>query len=723
MARRKKQDNIRRMKPAQGNFIRKLSKTNRRRLFLVFFFVIVCFIILIGRLIYLNAVRGENSKLNVMSILNYDSTTIPYERGKIMDRNKTVLAASEKIYTLILAPKTLSQASDPAKAQETAVDLLYNYFSISKDETRKILKEQADSYYVVLKKNITYDEKAPYNSFLASENEEDKKARNLVGEGIWFEESYKRVYPYSTLAADVIGFTSSDNKGLWGLENYYNDTLSGVAGRTYNLLDNNTNLEEIMREPQNGNNLVTTIDSNIQRITEKYINQFNNKIGAENVAAVVMDPNNGEMLAMASTPGFDLNDPHDLTAAGYSEEQQEKMSSEEQSELLNSIWKNYCVNDSYEPGSTAKTMTVSYALDQDLVSDADEFNCTGGLTYNDGTFVKCNEVHGKISLQEAVMYSCNVAMMKISDLIGKDNFLKMQHMFGIGQRTGIDLPGEVDCSSVIYNEKTLGPVERWTSAFGQGFNMSMVQMASAFSSIVNGGNYYKPHVVSEIENAGGSVVEVFDKTLMRTTVSRQTSDWMKEALYQTVEEGTGHYAKVPGYKIGGKTGTSEVGDRSGDDCLVSFIAAAPIDNPQVVVYVIVDRPHVENQGQSSFASKIVCRILTEVLPYLKIFPTEPVDENYSAEYQQIIHELDDLPDISPLTQEEESESEQEQTAESETDPEQESQESGQSEETQESESTETEEDSGGETEQTLQEGQTGSQDEEAAQDMDADEAQ
>ena len=600
--------------------IRKFSKTNRRRLLVVFLFVLICFVLLVVRLVQINVKNGTDYEKNVLSLLNYDGQTIPYKRGDITDRNKTVLATSEKIYNLVLDPYVITH-SNIDKASEYAKEVLEEYFSISKDDVDTILTQQPDSRYVVLKRKMTYDEKKPYDDFLASEDENDAQKIKAVSSGIWFEESYQRIYPFSTLACDLIGFTASDNSGLWGIESYYNDTLSGTNGRKYGYLTDNVDLQTVTEEPHNGKTVVSTIDINIQRIAEKYISQFMTETGAKNVAAIVMNPNNGEVLAMASAPIFDLNNPRDLTVAGYTEDQLADMTDKEMSDALYTLWRNFCVNDSYEPGSTVKTMTVSYALDQALVDPNEQFYCDGGQTYEND-----NSVHGELDLTGGITHSCNDVMMQLSDRIGITSFTKMQKLFGLGQLTGIDLPGEASCAGTIYTADNMGPVEMWTSSFGQGYNATMVQVVSAFCSIVNGGYYYKPHVVSEIASDNGNTVQVFDKTLMRTTVSKTTSEWMKNALYETVENGTGKAAQVAGYKIGGKTGTAEKLPRGGKERLVSFVGAAPIDDPQLVVYVVVDEANAEDQGQSSFASTIASNIFSEALPYLQIFPTEEVTE-------------------------------------------------------------------------------------------------
>lgn len=612
--------------------IRKFSKTNRRRLLIVFLFVLVCFVCLIIRLVQINIADGDTYEKNVLTLLNYDGQTIPYKRGDITDRNGTVLATSEKIYNLVLDPYVITQSTDE-KASEYVAEVLEEYFSIDQATVKKTLEEQPNSRYVVLRRKMTYDEKKPYDDFLSSEDENDQKIISAVSSGIWFEESYQRMYPFSTLACDLIGFTSGDDIGLWGIESYYDKMLSGTDGRKYGYLNDDVDLQKVTEEPHNGKTIVSTVDINIQRIAEKYISEFMQETGAKNVAALVMNPNNGEVLGMANAPVFDLNKPRDLTIAGYMEDQIANMNDQDMSDALYQVWRNFCVNDTYEPGSTVKTMTVSYALDQALVDPDENFVCDGGQTYTDGTFVSCNSVHENLTLTGSIVHSCNDVMMQLSDRIGAASFIQMQKLFGFGQLTGIDLPGEASCAATIYTADTMGPVELWTSSFGQGYNTTMVQVASAFSSIVNGGYYYKPHVVSEIASDSGNTIQVIDKTLMRTTVSNTTSEWMKNALYQTVESDSGQPAQVAGYRIGGKTGTAEKVPRGTKARLVSFIGAAPIDDPQLVVYVVVDEANAEDQGQSSFASTIAGKIFSEALPYLQIFPTEEVsetetDENY-----------------------------------------------------------------------------------------------
>ena len=598
--------------------IRKFSKTNRRRLLVVFLFVLICFVLLVVRLVQINVKNGTDYEKNVLSLLNYDGQTIPYKRGDITDRNKTVLATSEKIYNLVLDPYVITH-SNIDKASEYAKEVLEEYFSISKDDVDTILTQQPDSRYVVLKRKMTYDEKKPYDDFLASEDENDAQKIKAVSSGIWFEESYQRIYPFSTLACDLIGFTASDNSGLWGIESYYNDTLSGTNGRKYGYLTDNVDLQTVTEEPHNGKTVVSTIDINIQRIAEKYISQFMTETGAKNVAAIVMNPNNGEVLAMASAPIFDLNNPRDLTVAGYTEDQLADMTDKEMSDALYTLWRNFCVNDSYEPGSTVKTMTVSYALDQALVDPNEQFYCDGGQTYeNDSTFVSCNSVHGELDLTGGITHSCNDVMMQLSDRIGITSFTKMQKLFGLGQLTGIDLPGEA--ATIMHKKENIGQVELATISFGQSFQITPIQLVTTVSSLINGGTRVVPHFGVSVQNAEGETRKTFSYDETEGTVSTATSKTLCDLLEHVVSEGTGKKAAIEGFSIGGKTATSQTLPRSDHKYIASFLGFAPAEDPQVIGLIVIDNPQGVYYG-GTVAAPVMKEIFENALPYLGIGKT------------------------------------------------------------------------------------------------------
>ena len=364
--------------------------------------------------------------------------------------------------------------------------------------------------------------------------------------------------------------------------------------------------------------MVSTIDINVQSIVQKHIKKFKKDVGAKNVAVILMNPQDGGIYAMASEEPFDLNNPRDLTGF-YSEEEIDGMSDTEQMEALSKIWRNYCISDTYEPGSTFKPVTVASALDEGAAKDSSHFVCNG--VEQVGIWpIHCavRSGHGELSLCEGLMQSCNCVMMQLSRKMGRDSFYNSVESFGFGKTTGIDLPGEG--SGIWFNYDDYQEAEIATSSFGQGQTVTMIQMVAAFSSVINGGNFCTPHVVSEIRNESGAVLEKYDDTLVRKTVTSATSKKLREYLYKTVEEGTAMPAKVKGYAIGGKTGTAEKQPRNQGNYLVSFIGFTPVDDPKVVCYVVIDEPNVEDQAHSTYATEFSSALMEEVLPFLDIYP-------------------------------------------------------------------------------------------------------
>lgn len=604
---------------------RKFGSDNRKKLVIIFVILLVFICILIGRLIFINLTSSDKYARIVMAQMDYDSKTIPFKRGDIRDRNGTVLAASEKVYNLVLDPYVVLNSN--GECTKPTAEAIEEFFGIDASEVYKVLDDSPESRYIVMAKELDYDTVKAYQNFMDSEDESDKEKSAYV-KGIWFEEEYLRKYPYDSLAAALIGFTVKGNEGTWGIEGYYNDMLNGTDGREYGYLSEESDFERTTVGAVNGYNVVSTIDLNIQRIVEKYITKLNNERGSENTGVIVANPNTGEILAMASAPTFNLNDPRDLSTY-FTEDEIEAMSDEEIVNFYNKVWRNFCVSDTFEAGSTIKPLTIGAALDEHKVSTEDSFFCDGGEDLFDGSgtqHIACHNTygHGTTTLQEAIMWSCNDALMQIGAKLGTSDMLRYHHLYGFGEYTGIDLPGEASAESLIFNESTMGSFELATSAFGQGFNLSMVQMVAAFSSIVNGGHYYRPYVVKEIVTDGGNVVKSFDKVLVQNTLSEETCNWLKEAMHQTVSDDgvntTGTAARVEGYTIGGKTGTAEKVPRGSGKYVVSFIGFAPVENPQVVVYVVVDELQ-DNQEDSSAPTKMAGDILSEVLPYLQIFPS------------------------------------------------------------------------------------------------------
>ncbi len=605
----------------------KLSRKMRKKLIVLFSILVVCLCALIGRLMYINYTSGEKYEKKVLSLQSYDSVTIPYQRGDIVDSNGTVLATSMAVYNVILDCSVLT--SDEAYLEPTIDALVKCFPELDENTLRKYAEERSDSQYIILLKKLPYDEIQTFVQMQEEVDENDKKVNPNI-KGVWFEKEYIRSYPFNDLASSVIGFVSSGNVGTIGLENYYNDVLNGTNGREYGYLNSDSDFEKTVISPEDGNTVVTTIDANIQTIVEEKIKEFNaaytnNDItgdGSVNTAVIIMNPNTGAILAMAEYPSFDLNNPRDLSAY-YTEKEIEAMSSEEQYEVLNSIWKNYCISETYEPGSVQKPFTIATGLETGTLNTDLTFVCDGFETIS-GSKIKCVNVHGHgtETLELSLMDSCNDALMQMSYLIGVENFAEYQSVFGFGQRTGIDLPGEANTASLIYTADSMTNIDLATNSFGQNYNCTMIQVASAFSSIVNGGTYYRPYMVSKILGADGGTVSVTEPTVLKQTVSESTCSLLREYMYNTVTSGTATSAKVDGYSLGGKTGTAEKLPRGEGNYLVSFIGFAPYENPELVIYCIVDEPNSADQAHSYYAQNIVREILEEVLPYMNIYPDE-----------------------------------------------------------------------------------------------------
>lgn len=626
------------------NGAKKRKKIMRHKLVVMMLFVLLAFGVLVVRLYLITNENQDTYQKKILSQQKYDSTTIPYKRGTITDTNGTILAVSEKVYNVILDCKVML---DKAENQEPTISALAECFELDKATLNQFVKENPKSQYKVLKKKLTYEEISPFLEKKTTHNAETKKKEGKVGiiSGVWFEEEYIRRYPNGTLACDAIGFTGSDNNGTYGLEEYYNDELNGTNGREYGYLNDDGTLERTTVAAVDGNSLVSTIDANIQSIVEKYILQFNEEHkngfregeGSKNTGVIAMNPNTGEILAMASYPNFDLNNPKDLTAY-YTEEQIATMQEENTYyDALNALWRNFCISDTYEPGSTAKALTLATGLESGKIRGNETYECTGKLQVAD-RIIKCNVRggHGVLDVSGAIEQSCNVALMEMGQTIGATTMLKFNNIFNLGLKTNIDLAGEARTANLVFNSETMRETELATSSFGQGYNVTMIEMAAAFSAVINGGYYYEPHMVSEITNSQGDVVKNIEPRVLKQAISSSTSEKMREYLYAAVAEGTGKTARPAGYAIGGKTGTAEKVPRDKTNYVVSFIGYAPADNPEIVLYVVVDEPNVEKQDSARYATGIAKNILTEVLPYLHIPKTEEMTIGEQQQVEEIL---------------------------------------------------------------------------------------
>lgn len=599
----------------------------KKKLLVVLSAIVALSVGLVGRLIYIDQVKGEEYEKQVLGQQSYGSETIPYQRGEILDTKGTVLATNVDVYNIVLDCKLINDDKD--KYMEPTIKALVQCFEdITEEEVRAAFAEQADSRYFVLRKKLPYE---AIESFQELQAETDRKGKKLNPnvQGVWFEKEYKRQYPYGKLASKVLGFTTSGNEGIGGLEDYYNDTLNGIDGRQYGYLNTDNNLEKTTKEPINGNSLITTIDSNIQKIIDDDIAQFQEEhrdeevsgAGSQHTGVLVMNPQNGEILGMSDNFTYDLNNPWDLTQY-YSQEETEKFTEKERLEKLNAIWQNFCITYTYEPGSTAKPFTVVAGLETGKLKET--YECDGVEKYG-GHEIKCvnRSGHGTETIEKALMDSCNDALMQMAVDIGKEDFYKYQNIFNFGLRTNIDLPGEARTDGLIYTVDNTNMTSLVTNSFGQNFNVTMVQLASAFCSLINGGYYYQPHLVKKIVDEHGNVVQTTETSPLKQTISKQTSDMVKGYLYKTVSEGTGKSAKVPGYSMGGKTGTAQKGKREDKKYVVSFIGFAPVEDPQVLVYVVIDEANVPEDDQSSaLATALAKKIFGELLPYMNIYKDE-----------------------------------------------------------------------------------------------------
>ena len=574
---------------------------HKKKILVVFTCAFLILTGLIGRLVYLMVFDAEYYQKRAED-LHKRERKIKAARGEIVDRNGVVLATNKTVCTISVIH---SQIKEP----ERVTEILAKELEMDQAEVRKRVEKVSSMEKV--KTNV--------------EKEVGDKIREYNLDGVKVDEDYKRYYPYDSLASKVLGFTGGDNQGIIGLEVKYEETLKGSNGTILTTTDaRGIELDAVAEgriEPVAGKTLEISMDYNIQKYCEQAAEKVMREKQADGVSILLMNPQNGEILAEASYPNYDLNNPRDLTKY-YTEEQIEAMSDEEKLDTLNSLWNNFCVSDTYEPGSTFKPFVISAGLETGVLTGEESYICGGVLHVGDHDIHCSNrDGHGTQTLKRALENSCNVALMQIGESIGAEEFTRYQELFGFGEMTGIDLPGEASTEGLLYEAENMDAASLATNAFGQNFNVTMTQLVASFCSLVNGGNYYEPHVVKQIQDENGNVTETKDPVLVRKTISKETSDIIKDYMYGVVEEGTGKSAAVEGYAIGGKTGTAEKLPRRNGKYLVSFIGYAPQENPQVVVYVVVNEPNAQGQANSGFATELASKIMGEIFPYLGIEKT------------------------------------------------------------------------------------------------------
>lgn len=631
----------------------------QKKLVVLFLIVLLAFVGLSYRLITITRDNGERYKKQVLAQQKYDSTILPAKRGTIYDANGNILAVSEKVYNVILDAVAISEKEEYLAP---TLNALRTQMGIETEEVRAYIeKNKETSRYRVIARRLEYEQ---IEKFIEMQN-----AKDSLIKGIWFEAEYKRTYPGGTLACDAIGFTTNDNTGSFGLEEYYNDVLSGTPGREYGYLNDDSNLERTTIAAGDGNSVVSTIDMNIQSIVEKYLKKYDEEYrdnahegnGSLNSGCIIMDVNRGEILAMASYPVYDPNDARNTDALIgmpiLDEENKrtgEYINAENVSTItedndvfyrhLNALWKNFCINDTYEPGSVSKPFTAAAGIESGSITGNERYNCEGKLHVGDHD-IKCHNTYGDgtLSVAEGIERSCNVNMMYIAMATGINTFTGFQHIFNLGLKTNIDLAGEARTATVIFNANTMGPTDLATNSFGQGYNATMIQMITGFCSLINGGYYYEPHMVSKIISPSGATVQNIEPRLLKQTISESTSAKVREMCNLVVsgEKGTGKTARPAGYMIGGKTGTAETLPRGNHEYVVSFMGYAPVDDPQIAIYVVVDRPNVPGymMDDAKFATRIVRNILTEVLPYKGIFMTEELSDTEREELEALQIEI------------------------------------------------------------------------------------
>lgn len=617
---------------SQKQFIIKL-----KRMLIVFGFILLIFVILLGRVAWLQFVDGEELKRREYS-QSTSSTLISAKRGTIYDSTGKALAISVDVDTISVNPEYIKAKGKDGKTDEEATNELKNkmadkmseIFELDREEVYKKLTSSNSVETIVSK--VETDKVSELETWLEENN---AKA------GVNIDADVKRYYPYNNLASNVIGFCGSNNQGLDGIELSYDDVLKGTSGRLTTAIDVTREAIPDQNEeyiaPENGSNIYLTIDSNIQTIAEKYLKQAveeNKCTRGGNV--IIMDPSDGSILAMATYPDYNLNDPY--TPNEWYSKGWDELSQQDQTNKLYSMWRNRAVLDTYEPGSTFKTITASIGLEENVVETdtQGDFFCSGYEMVADRK-INCSKSagHGSQSLRNALENSCNPALIQLGQRIGVSTFYKYLKAFGFFDKTGVDLPSEG--TSSFWAEENVGPVELATMSFGQRFTITPLQLITAVSSIANDGVLVTPHVVKQIENPETGTITKVETKEVRQVISEDTADKMKSIMQSVVEEGGGSYAQVKGYTIGGKTGTSEPNpDKPEEGYVASFIAIAPVENVKVVCLLTLYDPQASNHFGGSIAAPAVSQILSEVLPYLDI----PSNDSNSSTTTQTINTPD-----------------------------------------------------------------------------------
>lgn len=601
----------------------------RKKIFVVALLIILALLLLIGRLGYLMIARSE---YYLAKALHDRERSIKAKRGIIYDRNGVELAGNKPVCSISVIH---SQVTD----EDKVVDALCSILELEEASVRK--KVQANTIREKIKSNV--------------DKEVADRLRELHLDGVMIDEDYKRYYPYNTLASKVLGFTGSDNQGIVGLEVAYESVLAGTPGSILTLTDANgqeiENEAESRIEPIAGNNLYTSIDVNIQKYAEQAATKVLKAKQAKRVSVVLMNPQNGEIYAMVNVPEYNLNEPYTLvnvedlysktseedvqTETTIKEEEEKnddtekkEMTEQEKQDALNNMWRNFCINDTYEPGSTFKLVTATAALEEGVVKLDDTFNCPGFRIVEDRR-IRCHKVggHGTETFKEGIMNSCNPVFMDVGARVGVANMYKNYEKLGLFEKTGVDLPGEA--SSIMHKQENVKAVELATMSFGQSFQITPLQLLRAASAAVNGGTLVTPHFGLYATDEEGNQTKKFTYATRENAIRKDTSDTMKELLEAVVAEGSGSKGQVEGYRIGGKTATSEKLPRGNGKYISSFLGFAPANNPQIIGIILIDEPVGIYYG-GTIAAPVMSEMFSNILPYLGI------EADYAEEKEQTV---------------------------------------------------------------------------------------
>lgn len=564
---------------------------HRRKICVIGLVVAACVCVLLGRLVYLMIFRGDYYS-RLATDLQQRERQIKAARGKILDAGGVVLAGNKSVCTISVIH---NQIEDP----EGVIAMLVKELDLPEDRVRKRVEK--------------------YSSIEKIKSNVDKETGNRIlaygYAGVKVDEDYKREYPYDDLASKVLGFTGGDNQGIIGLETVYDDYLQGQDGTILTTTDARgvevDNIGEERIEPVAGNNLRLSLDANIQLFAAQAAEKAYLQKDADSVSILVMNPKDGQMFAMVDYPEFNLNQPFELT-----EEYRKYAGTDEEQDYLNQMWRNHCINDTYEPGSTFKIITSAAALEEGVVSLEDRFHCPGYIIVEDRR-IRCHKTtgHGAESFVEGIENSCNPVFINVGLRIGADRFYDYFDQFGLLTKTGIDLPGEA--ATIMHKRENIGLVELATISFGQSFQITPIQLAATVSSIINGGNRVTPHFGVQVEDAFGNCIEKFSYEQKEGICSSETSEKMRYLLEKVVSEGGGNKAYIEGYSIGGKTATSQTLPRSANRYISSFLGFAPADDPQVLVLVIIRNPSGIYYG-GTIAAPVAKEIFENILPYLEL---------------------------------------------------------------------------------------------------------